>query len=152
MHNDPHPQATVNSLIGRLVETTNAHDVDGIVECFAEDYVNETPAHPHRGFRGREQVRRNWTRILAAVPDLRVEVLQFTTDGNTAWTEWEHRGTRLDGSAHLLRGVVIFTVSAGLVSRVRFYMEEVEYATGSMDAAIDRIVRTAPGGEFEKPS
>ncbi|HYI34789.1 MAG TPA: nuclear transport factor 2 family protein [Glaciibacter sp.] len=151
MQNDLNPQS-VSNLLGRLVDATNTHDVDGIVQCFAEDYVNETPAHPLRGFRGREQVRRNWTRILAAVPDLRVELLKSTVDGNTAWTEWEHRGTRLDGSVHLLRGVVIFTVSAGLLARVRFYLEEVEHATGNMDAAIDRIVRSAPGGDLEEPS
>ena len=54
----------------RLCAATNAHDLDGIVGCFAEDYRNETPVHPARGFVGREQVRRNWQQIFAFVPDV----------------------------------------------------------------------------------
>ena len=74
------------------------------------DYRNETPAHPQRGFTGRDQVRRNWEQIFAAIPDLTAEVLRCAVDGDTVWTEWEHRGTRPDGSRHLMRGVVIFGV------------------------------------------
>ena len=55
----------------RLQRATNDHDLAALTACFAEDYVNETPVHPTRGFTGRAQVRRNWGRILAAVPDLR---------------------------------------------------------------------------------
>ena len=45
------------AMVDRLARTTNAHDLDGLVDCFAADYRNETPAHPARGFTGREQVR-----------------------------------------------------------------------------------------------
>ena len=48
--------------VARLQQATNAHDLEAIVACFAEDYVNETPVHPSRSFAGREQVRRNWAR------------------------------------------------------------------------------------------
>lgn len=44
-------------LLDQLQEAVNAHDLDGIVACFALDYRNETPAHPMRGFVGRDQVR-----------------------------------------------------------------------------------------------
>ena len=57
------------AVVERLVAATNAHDLDTIVDCFADDYRNETPAHPERGFTGREQVRRNWTQILGAIPE-----------------------------------------------------------------------------------
>ena len=53
------------ALVDRLVRATNAHDVDAVAACFAEDYENETPVHPARGFRGREQVRKNWEQIFA---------------------------------------------------------------------------------------
>lgn len=46
--------------IERLLQATNGRDLDALVACFAEDYVNDTPAHPARGFRGSAQVRRNW--------------------------------------------------------------------------------------------
>ena len=92
------------AMIDRLATSTNAHDVDALVDCFAADYRNETPAHPARGFTGREQVRRNWQQIFAAVPDLHAVVLRSAVAGDTVWSEWEMSGTRRDGTAHLMRG------------------------------------------------
>lgn len=36
--------------LARLVHAVNAHDLDGLVACFATDYINETPAHPQTRF------------------------------------------------------------------------------------------------------
>lgn len=41
-------------------------------------------AHPERGFTGRDQVRRNWEQIFAAVPDVTAEVVRIAVDGDTA--------------------------------------------------------------------
>src|SRR4051794_18175395 len=109
------------ALIERLRHATDAHDVDAIVECFTDDYVNETPAHPARGFVGRAQVRENWSRILTAISDLSASVPRATVDGDLVWTEWEMRGTRPDGGLHLLRGVIVFGVRDGLIASARFY-------------------------------
>ena len=59
-----------NAFVDRLLQATNDHDLEALVACFADDYENETPVHPARGFRGREQVRRNWEQIFAHVPDV----------------------------------------------------------------------------------
>jgi ketosteroid isomerase-like protein len=126
----------VAELIDRLVRATNDHDVEAVAACFAEDYANETPAHPARGFRGREQVRRNWTQIFAFVPDLAAEVVRSTIDGDTAWTEWEMAGTRRDGTAHHMRGVVLFGVRDGLAQWARFYLEPVDLTDRSVDDAV----------------
>jgi hypothetical protein len=133
-------RVTPEELASRLCDATNAHDLDGIVACFAADYRNETPAHPARGFSGREQVRRNWEQIFTFVPDLRAELLGCSTDGHTVWTEWDHSGTRPDGSAHRMRGVIIFDVSDGLMSAARFYLEPVDAAETDADAAVRRQV------------
>ncbi len=130
-------------LVERLRKATNDHDLEALVACFAPDYRNETPAHPERGFVGREQVRKNWTQIFVAIPDLTTDVLRCTDDGDTVWTEWEHRGTRPDGSAHVMRGVVIFGVTGGVAAWARFYLEPVQLAAGSVDEAVRRQV--APG-------
>src|SRR5437660_11130001 len=99
------------AMVERLVRATNGHDVEAVAACFAEDYENETPVHPGRSFRGREQVRRNWEQIFAFVPDLRAEVTRSAIDDETAWTEWEMTGTRRDGTVHQMRGTVLFGVS-----------------------------------------
>lgn len=130
------------SVIERLVAATNAHDLDALVDCFATDYVNVTPAHPLRGFRGREQVRRNWSTILGAVPDIKVGVVASAVDGATAWTEWEMRGTRRDGTPHEMAGVIIFRVTADRIASARFFLEPVESNTGDADAAVARLTST----------
>jgi ketosteroid isomerase-like protein len=131
-------------MVERLRQATNSHDLDALVACFGPDYRNETPAHPERGFTGREQVRKNWTQIFAAIPDVRAEVLRCAVDGDTVWSEWEHRGTRPDGTAHIMRGVVIFGVVDGLAGWARFYLEPVQDGGGGVDDAVQRQV--SPGG------
>ena len=123
-------------LTDRLLRATNAHDLDGVAACFADDYENETPAHPARGFRGREQVRRNWQQIFASVPDIHAEVIGRAIDGDTEWTEWEMTGTRADGSAHHMRGVIVFSVRDGVANRARFYLEPVDATAATVDDAV----------------
>ncbi len=132
------------AMVERLCRAANDHDLTALVACFAPGYRNETPAHPDRGFTGRDQVRRNWQQIFAAIPDLRTEVLRHAVAGHTVWTEWEHRGTRPDGSRHLMRGVVIFGVSGGLADWARFYLEPVSEDGKGVDAAVRQ--QLTPGG------
>jgi len=128
--------------IERLLEATNDHDLESLVGCFAPGFVNETPAHPARSFVGSDQVRRNWAQIFAGVPDLEAEITRRSVDGDTVWTEWEMRGTRADGSPHLMRGVGIFTALEGRFSSLRFYLEPVEHGGGGVDAAVrEQVVR-----------
>jgi ketosteroid isomerase-like protein len=121
-----------------LVAAVNAHDIDTLVDCFAEDYINETPAHPLRGFQGRDQVRRNWTSIFTGVPDIQVRHLRRAFDGPIVWSEMEMAGTRRDGAPHLMRGVVIFEVDQGRAQRARFYLEPVEEGSGDVNAVVAR--------------
>lgn len=135
--------ADPTSLVRLLAAATNAHDLDAVVACFADDYLNETPAHPARGFRGAEQVRRNWTQLFASIPDLSARILATASADDTAWTEWEMSGTRRDGAAHLMRGVIIFRVNAGKIVSARFYLETVEDTSGGVDAQIARVAPAA---------
>jgi ketosteroid isomerase-like protein len=137
----PAPSPEPTAVLERLRDATNAHDLEGIVACFASDYRNETPLHPARGFVGRDQVRRNWTQILAAIPDVSTEIVASVADGAVVWSEWEHRGTRADGSRHLMRGVIVFGVGDGVIATARFFLEPVEDSNDGVDAAVQRQVR-----------
>jgi ketosteroid isomerase-like protein len=128
--------------VDRLCNATNDHDLEALVGCFAPDYVNETPAHPVRGFRGQAQVRRNWEQIFGAVPDITTTV-RWIADETSVWSEWEMRGTRRDGTPHLMRGVVIFGVERDLATWARFYLERVEEGGPGIDEAVRRS--TEPG-------
>jgi ketosteroid isomerase-like protein len=121
------------AMVERLRRATNAHDLEALVACFAADYRNETPVHPERGFTGRDQVRTNWEHIFAVIPDVTADVLRCAVDGDIAWSEWEHRGTRPDASAHVMRGVVIFGVKDGLAAWARFYLEPVQKGGDGVD-------------------
>ena len=128
----------MHELLDRLCQAANDHDLDAIVGCFADDYRNDTPLHPERSFTGVDQVRRNWSMILSMAPDIHTEVLRWTADGDTVWSEWVHRGTRSDGTAHEMAGVVIFGVQDGLASWARFYLEPVQPGEGGHEQAIAR--------------
>jgi ketosteroid isomerase-like protein len=124
------------TMLRNLQRATNERDLAALVDCFADDYRNETPVHPARSFRGREQVRANWRQIFAGVPDLRAQVLRSTVDGGSVWSEWEMSGTRRDGAAHLMRGVVIFEVEDRRATSARFYLEPVDRSDTDVNAAV----------------
>ena len=133
-----------HQVVDRLAVALDHHDLDALAGCFAVDYRNETPAHPARGFVGRDQVRRNWEGLFGGLPDLTGEILASVTDGPVVWTEWEMRGTRPDGTRHRMRGVVVFTVDGDEITAARFYLEPVDGDSGDVDAAIEQIVAPEP--------
>jgi ketosteroid isomerase-like protein len=135
----PAPAAGPRATVARALRALNAHDLDAFVDCFAPDYASEQPAHPDRAFRGRDQVRRNWARIFASVPDLRAELRGMVVTGATAWTEWAWTGTQETGAPFALRGVILFGVVGGRFAWGRLYMEPVERAGAGIDAAVRRL-------------
>ncbi|MDQ3573409.1 MAG: nuclear transport factor 2 family protein [Actinomycetota bacterium] len=129
-------------VLDRLLAAINAHELEAMVSCFAEDYTNETPVHPPRGFRGQEQVRTNWSQIFAAVPNIHARVVRSSVDGDTLWTEWDIAGDRADGARFLMRGVVIFGVAGDTIASARFYLEPVEDTSGDVNAHTRRVTGT----------
>ena len=123
----------------RLNAAMNAHDLETFLDCFADDYESEQPAHPDRAFRGREQVRSNWSAIFDGVPDFRSELLRATADGNTIWSEWHWQGTQSDGTALDMVGVIVCGVSEGRISWARLYIEPVEHAGAGIESAVRRM-------------
>ena len=130
------------AFVQRLQDAVDKRDLDALERCFEADYRNETPAHPARGFVGRDQVRANWELIFAGVPDISTEVLRKSVEGDVVWSEWEMRGTRPDGLPHLMRGVVIFGIHNDRAAWARFYLEPVDPAEVGASAAVRHILGT----------
>jgi ketosteroid isomerase-like protein len=128
------------SVVTRLRDAMNEHDLEALVDVFDPDFVSEAPAHPQRTFRGADQVRRNWEQIFAGVPDLHADLLDAVVEGDTVWSEWDWRGTRRDGSPHRMRGVTIQRVKDSRAVSVRFYMEPVDDGGPAAGEAVRRIV------------
>jgi SnoaL-like domain len=56
-------QYEMPTVLQRMSDAINAHDVDALVSCFANDYKGELPLHPESAFTGLAQVRENWTAL-----------------------------------------------------------------------------------------
>ena len=114
------------SCMKRVEQAINDHDLDALAECFEPDYQSEFPAHLNRAFRGHPSMRKNWTQIFASVPDIRATLVRAVADGETVWTEWDWKGTRVDGEIFHHRGVTIQTVPQDRITRTWLYMEQVQ--------------------------
>jgi len=132
------------AVVWRLFDALNRHDARGMAECFAPDYRSEQPAHPARGFGGRDQVAANWATYFREVPDLRGEVLASATAGDTVWLEARFRGRRRDGSAFDLRGVIVNGVRGERIAWARLYLDEVERGGEGIGDAVERAATGAP--------
>jgi ketosteroid isomerase-like protein len=137
------PNSGPREVLARLEAAMNDHDLDAFLACVHPEYRSEQPAHPERGFGGRDQVERNWAAMFSGIPDFHAEALDNAVAGDTAWTEWRWTGTRADGSSVDMRGVTVFRVEDGLIASGRLYMEEVEQAGADIDATVQRL----SGGE-----
>ena len=66
------------TVLQRMSDAINAHDVDAFVSCFTNDYQSEQPLY-FGAFSGLAQVRENGTALFAQVPDLRATLVASTT-------------------------------------------------------------------------
>jgi hypothetical protein len=82
------------------------------------------------------------------MPDLRLEAVRVAEDGDTAWSELDLSGTRLDGSREHMRGVNIYGIRDGTFAWGRIYLESVEQDGINLDERVRRIAEgkspTAP--------
>lgn len=106
-----------------MVAAQNRKDLDGMVAYFSRDYISEQPFHPERNFVGQGGVRKNWSFFFSTIPDMQMDILSATSDGNTVWSELHMHGHRLDGQKHSTRGVTIQRIQDGLITWARLYIE-----------------------------
>ena len=128
----------------RLHKAQNQHDLEAFVECFALDYQGEQPVHPDRAFRGREQVRKNWSSIFSEIPDFKSELLRTAVQDETVWTEWHWYGTLTAGERFDWRGVAVFGIENNRIAWGRLYMEPLQETGGGIDAAVTSMTHGSP--------
>ncbi len=110
----------------RLRDAMNTPYLDVLLEYVHEDYRSEQPVHPGRGFGGRDQVRVNWSAIFSAVGDFAADLVSHCQDAGRERSEWRWTGTRQDGSALNMAGVIVVAVRDGRIAWGRFYVEPVQ--------------------------
>jgi len=131
--------ASSSDVLERLHRALNRHDLSEFVACFGPSYRSEQPAHPNRGFGGRDQVEKNWAALFSGMPDFHAELVAAAADGDTLWAEWRWSGTRSGEPPLHMSGVTVFGIEDGLIAWGRLYMEEVEVAGGDIDETVRRL-------------
>ena len=137
-------QPPMPTVIERLLQAQNQHDLDAFLVCFDPDYQSEQPCHPNRAFGSRDQVQKNWSSIFSNVPDFRSELFGSVTQGDHIWTEWRWYGTRTDGTRFEMRGVTIFGIQDDRIRSGRLYMEPVEEQGADIDASVKEMTHGTP--------
>ena len=67
-------------VIERMAKALNRHDLEALVGRFDLNYRSEQPAHPERGFGGKEQIRKNWAPMFESFPDFEARGLRHAAD------------------------------------------------------------------------
>jgi hypothetical protein len=106
----------------------------------------EQPAHPDRGFGDKEQVHKNWSGMFERFPDLEVEVLRQSTEGDVVWSEWHWSATGLQ-----MAGVTVIGIREDRIFWARLYMEPVEQAGQDIDEAMRTITGKDGGRRVIRP-
>jgi len=140
---------TPAQVLDQLVTATNAHDIDGLVDCFAQDYALTDPVHPARSFTGSGQVRRNWTTVFHAVPDVALDVQDVAVTDTGFWLEAAQAGTRRDGRDLETRMVFIAVVEDGRITSAHMYAAPVEQGGPDINAFFAAMTGAAPPGRHD---
>jgi ketosteroid isomerase-like protein len=127
------------AVIERLTAAQNAHDLDGMLACFHDDYLSEQPIYPARTFQGIDQVRKNWSALLESIPDFHSDVIRSAVDGDTIFVEIHWTGTKADGTRFEERGVLVMGIRDDRIEWGRLYAEEVEREGADIDAVVRRM-------------
>ena len=122
--------ADSSTVVARLHQAQNRHDIDAFVACFAPDYQSAQPIHSNRAVCGRDQVRTNWSIVFRDVPDFQADMLRVCATADTVWTEWRWRGTPATGGRLDWHGITIFGVQDDHIAWGHFYMEPAQSKAG----------------------
>ena len=124
------------TMLERLHTAMNQHDLEAMLECFDPDYRSEQPLHPNRGFSGKEQVRKNWSRMLDSFPDFEAQLLGHVSSEGTVWSEWRWSATGLN-----MTGVTLLGVDEDRIVWGRLYMEPVEEGGEDIDESVRSMTK-----------
>jgi SnoaL-like domain len=75
------------SVVDRMREALNRHDLVSFLECFDETYQND-PSTPTGA-----SAAKNRSSMFESFPDFEAQLLRHATDEGTAWSEWHWRAT-----------------------------------------------------------
>lgn len=112
-----------------IAHAFNAHDLDAIMEFFADDCVFDMPRGPDpwgRRYVGKAAVREGLATRFKGLPDVHYGDDQHWVSGDMGVSEWLLTGTTPDGVRLRVRGCDLWEFRAGKVIRKDSYWKIVE--------------------------
>ena len=114
-----------------LIEHTdawNSHDIDRLMQLFADDCVFDASGGDEpcgRRFEGRAEVRRAFEEVLTSMPDARWgDGHHVVMSDDSGVSEWRLTGTRLDGSVVDVFGCDFLTVRENKIVRKNSFRKQ----------------------------
>lgn len=122
-------QPVTRELLKTFLEAFNRHDLDAIMEHFADDCVFYMPrgAGP-RGDRyvGKEGVRAGLAKRFEGIPDVHYGEDRHWACGDFGVSEWTLTGTSISGKRIEVRGVDLLEFAEGKITRKDAFWKIVE--------------------------
>ena len=118
----PHP--VTHDLLQEFLNAFNRHDLDAIMDCFADDCVFYMPRGERpRGDRyaGKAEVRAGLSKRFEGIPDVHYGDATHFVDGDTGISKWTLTGTTPAGTRIEVKGCDFYTFRDGLVTRKDSY-------------------------------
>ncbi len=121
--------ADIHEQLVGLCDAFNAHDLDRIMDFFADDCVLEMPRGPHpwgARFEGRQAVRQGLASRFEGLPDVHYgnEAHFVDAERQTGITKWTLTGTTHQGKRLEVRGCDFYTFRNGRVTVKDFLLED----------------------------
>ena len=113
----------------QILEAFNQHDLDALMDFFAEDCVLETPRGKNpwgERFTGKTQVREGLAARFIGLPDVHYGEDRHWVGGNLGVSEWTLTGTTPAGESVKVRGCDHFEFREGKVVKKDSYWKIVE--------------------------
>jgi ketosteroid isomerase-like protein len=110
--------------IRQITAGFDTHDLDRIMDHFADDAVFEGPRGPDpwgRRVAGKEAVREAFAARFAGIPDVRYTDDDHFVSGDRGASEWTLSGTTTDGQRIEVRGCDLWTLRDGKVVKKDSY-------------------------------
>ena len=122
---------SLDEVLVAVLDGFNRHDLDAILEHFADDAVFDSPrgADPFgTRFVGKEAVRAGLAKRFAGIPDVHYgDDRHFVSaDGSRGVSEWTLTGTTTDGERLEVRGCDLWTFRDGRIVVKDSYWKRVE--------------------------
>lgn len=122
---------SLDDVLVAVLDGFNRHDLDAILEHFADDAVFESPRGPDpfgTRFVGKDDVRAGLANRFAGIPDVHYgDDRHFVSaDGTRGVSEWTLTGTTTDGERLEVRGCDLWTFRDGRIVVKDSYWKRVE--------------------------